>query len=35
MRRLVRRLKLPARDAIVLFGILRQIVWKQRQAAKL
>ncbi|MGH9501162.1 MAG: RNA methyltransferase [Terriglobales bacterium] len=34
MRRLVRRLKLPARDAIVWFGILRQIVWKQRQAAK-
>ncbi|MGC1930428.1 MAG: RNA methyltransferase [Candidatus Nitrosopolaris sp.] len=31
MRRLVRRLKLPARDAIVWLGILRQIVWKQRQ----
>jgi TrmH family RNA methyltransferase len=30
MRRLVRRLKLPARDAIVWLGILRQIVWKQR-----
>lgn len=30
MRRLVRRLKLPARDAIVWHGILRQIVWKQR-----
>lgn len=34
MRRLVRRLKLPARDAIVWLGILRQIVWKQRQAGK-
>ena len=34
MRRLVRRLKLPARDAVVWHGILRQIVWKQRQAAK-
>lgn len=32
MRRLVRRLKLPARDAIVWHGILRQIVWKQRQS---
>jgi TrmH family RNA methyltransferase len=31
MRRLVRRLKLPARDAVVWFGILRQIVWKQRK----
>jgi TrmH family RNA methyltransferase len=31
MRRLVRRLKLPSRDAIVWFGILRQIVWKQRK----
>jgi len=31
MRRLVRRLKLPARDAIVWLGILRQIVWKQRK----
>jgi TrmH family RNA methyltransferase len=31
MRRLVRRLKLPARDAIVWHGILRQIVWKQRK----
>ena len=30
MRRLVRRLKLPSRDAIVWHGILRQIVWKQR-----
>ena len=28
MRRLVRRLKLPARDAVVWLGILRQIVWK-------
>lgn len=34
MRRLVRRLKLPSRDAIVWHGILRQIVWKQRQAGK-
>jgi TrmH family RNA methyltransferase len=34
MRRLVRRLKLPARDAIVWHGILRQIVWKQRSAEK-
>lgn len=34
MRRLVRRLKLPARDAIVWLGILRQIVWKQRTAEK-
>ena len=32
MRRLVRRLKLPSRDAIVWHGILRQIVWKQRSA---
>lgn len=28
MRRLVRRLKLPERDAVVWLGILRQIVWK-------
>ena len=28
MRRLVRRLNLPARDAVVWLGILRQIVWK-------
>ncbi len=34
MRRLVRRLKLPARDAIVWHGILRQIVWKQRKTEK-
>jgi TrmH family RNA methyltransferase len=34
MRRLVRRLKLPARDAIVWHGILRQIVWKQRMNEK-
>jgi TrmH family RNA methyltransferase len=31
MRRLVRRLKLPASDAIVWLGILKQIVWKQRK----
>jgi TrmH family RNA methyltransferase len=30
MRRLVRRLNLPARDVVVWLGILRQIVWKQR-----
>jgi TrmH family RNA methyltransferase len=30
IRRLVHRLKLPARDAVVWFGILRQIVWKLR-----
>jgi TrmH family RNA methyltransferase len=30
MRRLVRRLNLPARDAVVWLGILRQIVWKLR-----
>jgi tRNA/rRNA methyltransferase len=28
MRRLVRRLNLPSRDAVVWLGILRQIVWK-------
>jgi tRNA/rRNA methyltransferase len=30
MRRLVRRLNLPPRDAVVWLGILRQIVWKLR-----
>jgi TrmH family RNA methyltransferase len=30
MRRLVRRLNLPARDAVVWLGILRQMVWKLR-----
>jgi TrmH family RNA methyltransferase len=30
MRRLVRRLNLPTRDAVVWLGILRQIVWKLR-----
>jgi len=30
MRRLVRRLDLPARDAVVWLGILRQIMWKLR-----
>jgi tRNA/rRNA methyltransferase len=30
MRRLVRRLNLPARDGVVWLGILRQIVWKLR-----
>jgi TrmH family RNA methyltransferase len=34
MRRLVRRLKLPSRDAIVWHGILRQIVWKQRKSSQ-
>jgi TrmH family RNA methyltransferase len=32
MRRLVRRLNLPARDALVWLGILRQAVWKLRSA---
>ena len=32
MRRLVHRLNLPARDAVVWLGILRQIVWKLRSA---
>ena len=35
MRRLVRRLNLPARDALVWLGILRQIVWKLRSRAEL
>jgi TrmH family RNA methyltransferase len=35
MRRLVRRLKLPARDAVVWLGILRQIVWKLRSGKPL
>jgi hypothetical protein len=30
MRRLVRRLNLPVRDAVVWLGILRQILWKLR-----
>ncbi len=30
LRRLVRRLKLPARDAVVWLGILRQMLWKMR-----
>jgi len=30
VRRLIRRLNLPARDAVVWLGILRQIVWKLR-----
>ena len=33
MRRLVRRLNLPARDAVVWLGILRQIVWKLQPKA--
>jgi len=32
MRRLVHRLNLPARDAVVWLGILRQIVWKLQPA---
>jgi TrmH family RNA methyltransferase len=35
MRRLVRRLNLPARDAVVWLGILRQIVWKLRSGKPL
>ncbi|MDR3721288.1 MAG: TrmH family RNA methyltransferase, partial [Candidatus Acidoferrales bacterium] len=30
IRRLVRRLNLPARDAVIWLGMLRQIVWKMR-----
>jgi tRNA C32,U32 (ribose-2'-O)-methylase TrmJ len=32
IRRLVRRLNLPARDAVIWQGMLRQIVWKMRAA---
>ncbi len=32
IRRLVRRLNLPARDAVIWLGMLRQIVWKLRRA---
>jgi tRNA/rRNA methyltransferase len=35
MRRLVRRLNLPARDAVVWLGILRQIMWKLRSGKPL
>ena len=34
LRRLVRRLKLPARDVAAWLSILRQIVWKLQQAWK-
>jgi TrmH family RNA methyltransferase len=34
IRRLVRRLNLPARDAVVWLGILRQILWKLRSGEK-
>jgi TrmH family RNA methyltransferase len=34
LRRLVRRLNLPARDAVVWLGILRQILWKLRSGEK-
>jgi tRNA/rRNA methyltransferase len=33
MRRLIRRLNLPSRDAVVWLGILRQIVWKLQPKA--
>jgi TrmH family RNA methyltransferase len=35
MRRMVRRMKLPARDTEVWLGILRQIVWKMRRGKHL
>lgn len=34
IRRLVRRLHLPARDAVIWLGIFRQILWKVRSAEK-
>jgi TrmH family RNA methyltransferase len=34
IRRLVRRLNLPARDAIIWLGMLRQIAWKMRAGTK-
>jgi TrmH family RNA methyltransferase len=34
IRRLVRRLNLPARDAVIWLGIFRQIVWKMRSGAR-
>jgi TrmH family RNA methyltransferase len=34
IRRLVRRLNLPARDAVIWLGMLRQIAWKMRTDAK-
>jgi TrmH family RNA methyltransferase len=34
IRRVVRRLNLPARDAVVWLGMLRQIVWKLRSSRK-
>lgn len=34
MRRLIRRLNLPTRDAVVWLGILRQIAWKLRTSGK-
>jgi predicted metal-dependent hydrolase len=30
IRRLVRRLNLPARDAVIWLGIMRQILWKMK-----
>ena len=33
IRRLVRRLNLPARDAVIWMGILRQLLWKMRAGA--
>jgi tRNA/rRNA methyltransferase len=34
IRRLVRRLRLPERDAVIWLGMLRQILWKMNQAGK-
>ena len=34
IRRMIRRLKLPAQDVTAWLGILRQIVWKMRSGAK-
>jgi TrmH family RNA methyltransferase len=33
IRRLVRRLRLPARDAVIWLGMLRQMLWKMRHSA--
>jgi tRNA/rRNA methyltransferase len=33
IRRLVRRLNLPARDAVIWLGMLRQIAWKMRSGS--
>ncbi len=34
IRRLVRRLRLPERDAVIWLGMLRQMMWKMKQAEK-